>query len=100
MADRYWLQTLGCPKNQVDSDKLVGTLTADGYEEATAPGDADLLRPARALLGWLSDQPAYRLLASGRDERITQGFGTRNARLKDGDQRADCGERKLKARPQ
>ena len=24
------METLGCPKNQVDSDKLVGTLTADG----------------------------------------------------------------------
>jgi hypothetical protein len=24
----YWLQTLGCPKNQVDSDKLEGYLTA------------------------------------------------------------------------
>ena len=23
--ERYWLETLGCPKNQVDSDKLAGT---------------------------------------------------------------------------
>ena len=34
---------MGCPKNQVDSDKLVGTLVADGFEEADAPGDADLV---------------------------------------------------------
>jgi hypothetical protein len=27
-----------------------------------------LLRPARALLGWLADEQAYRLLASGRDD--------------------------------
>ena len=27
----YWLQTLGCPKNQVDSDKLEGYLGAQGY---------------------------------------------------------------------
>ena len=40
---RYWLQTLGCPKNQVDSDKLVGTLLADGLVEADAPEDADLV---------------------------------------------------------
>ena len=31
MPRRYWLETLGCPKNQVDSDKLAGTLEADGY---------------------------------------------------------------------
>jgi ribosomal protein S12 methylthiotransferase len=43
VAERYWIETLGCPKNQVDSDKLVGTLVADGYEEAVAPEQADLV---------------------------------------------------------
>ena len=43
MAERYWLETLGCPKNQVDSDKLVGTLRRDGYEPAASPDDADLV---------------------------------------------------------
>jgi len=42
-AQRYWLATLGCPKNQVDSDKLVGTLHADGMVAADRPEDADLL---------------------------------------------------------
>ena len=40
---RYWLETLGCPKNQVDSDKLAGTLEADGYEAAAGPEAADLI---------------------------------------------------------
>jgi ribosomal protein S12 methylthiotransferase len=39
----YWVETLGCPKNQVDSDKLVGTLVADGGREARAAEDADLI---------------------------------------------------------
>ncbi|MHB8263496.1 MAG: MiaB/RimO family radical SAM methylthiotransferase [Acidimicrobiales bacterium] len=43
MADRYWLASLGCPKNQVDSDKLEGTLTADGYVRAPRPQEADLI---------------------------------------------------------
>ncbi|MFN2505149.1 MAG: 30S ribosomal protein S12 methylthiotransferase RimO [Acidimicrobiales bacterium] len=43
MAGTYWVETLGCPKNQVDSDKLVGTLTADGMVAAEAPDDADLV---------------------------------------------------------
>ena len=28
MAQRFYIETLGCPKNQVDSDKLTGTLIA------------------------------------------------------------------------
>ncbi len=43
MAERYWIETLGCPKNQVDSDKLIGTLTTDGFEAAESPGQADLV---------------------------------------------------------
>jgi ribosomal protein S12 methylthiotransferase len=40
---RYWLQTLGCPKNQVDSDKLEGVLTAQGYRRAADADTADLV---------------------------------------------------------
>lgn len=45
-ADRtptFHLTTLGCPKNQVDSDKLVGTLLADGMVAVERPEDADLV---------------------------------------------------------
>ena len=43
MTKRYWIETLGCPKNQVDSDKLEGTLVADGYRAADSPDGADLV---------------------------------------------------------
>ncbi len=43
MTKSYWVETLGCPKNQVDSDKLVGTLIADGYVGADDPSEADLV---------------------------------------------------------
>ncbi len=43
MARRYWMQTLGCPKNQVDSDKLEGTLITDGMLPASSPDEADLV---------------------------------------------------------
>jgi ribosomal protein S12 methylthiotransferase len=39
----YWLQTLGCPKNQVDSDKLEGYLATQGYGRADTPDTADLV---------------------------------------------------------
>lgn len=40
---RYWLETLGCPKNQVDSDKLGGRLEAEGYSRAGDVESADLV---------------------------------------------------------
>ncbi|HUW02136.1 MAG TPA: 30S ribosomal protein S12 methylthiotransferase RimO [Acidimicrobiales bacterium] len=42
-GSRYWVETLGCPKNQVDSDKLVGTLIADGMQPAASADEADLV---------------------------------------------------------
>jgi ribosomal protein S12 methylthiotransferase len=37
------LQTLGCPKNQVDSDKLEGRLAGQGYRRASDVSEADLI---------------------------------------------------------
>jgi ribosomal protein S12 methylthiotransferase len=39
----FFVETLGCPKNQVDSDKLTGTLLADGMTPAASPEAADLV---------------------------------------------------------
>lgn len=43
MQRRFWVETLGCPKNAVDSDKVTGSLLADGYEPAASADDADLV---------------------------------------------------------
>ena len=43
MAQRFYIETLGCPKNQVDSDKLVGTLLADGLQSTESVDEADLV---------------------------------------------------------
>lgn len=43
MAGKYWIETLGCPKNQVDSDKLAGKFAADGLTEADNAQDADVV---------------------------------------------------------
>lgn len=39
----YWVETLGCPKNQVDSDKLIGTLESEGHRPTDDPSSADLV---------------------------------------------------------
>jgi ribosomal protein S12 methylthiotransferase len=43
VPSRFYVETLGCPKNQVDSDKLAGTLLADGMEPTDEPGQAELI---------------------------------------------------------
>jgi ribosomal protein S12 methylthiotransferase len=43
MPERFYVETLGCPKNQVDSEKIVGTLLADGMVAAERAADADLI---------------------------------------------------------
>lgn len=40
---RFYVETLGCPKNDVDSDKLVGALVADGMEATDDASLADLV---------------------------------------------------------
>jgi ribosomal protein S12 methylthiotransferase len=43
MPRTFWVETLGCPKNQVDSDKLAGTMLGGGLVPAAAPELADLV---------------------------------------------------------
>lgn len=40
---KYWLTTLGCPKNQVDSDRLASRLETFGYDAAAEVEDADVV---------------------------------------------------------
>jgi ribosomal protein S12 methylthiotransferase len=42
-VQRFYVETLGCPKNDVDSDKLVGALVADGMEATDDASLADLV---------------------------------------------------------
>jgi len=43
VPDSFWVETLGCPKNQVDSDKLTGTMLADGLVPAAGHDEADVV---------------------------------------------------------
>jgi ribosomal protein S12 methylthiotransferase len=43
MGQRFYVETLGCPKNQVDSDKIIGTLLADGMTATDDAAAADLV---------------------------------------------------------
>lgn len=43
MGQKFYIETLGCPKNQVDSEKIIGTLLADGLTATTDPSKADVV---------------------------------------------------------
>ena len=43
MTQRFYLESLGCPKNDVDSDKIIGTLIADGLVQTDDASQADLV---------------------------------------------------------
>ena len=43
MASRFYVETLGCPKNEVDSEKLVGTLLAQGLTATDDESQADVV---------------------------------------------------------
>jgi ribosomal protein S12 methylthiotransferase len=42
-ARRFFVETLGCPKNAVDTEKMVGALLGDGLLPAASAEDADLV---------------------------------------------------------
>jgi ribosomal protein S12 methylthiotransferase len=43
MPRRFHVETLGCPKNAVDSDKVIASLLADGLVPADGAADADVV---------------------------------------------------------
>ncbi len=40
---KVYLQSLGCPKNLVDSEVMLGTLASQGYELTTDRGAAEVI---------------------------------------------------------
>ncbi|HET9552486.1 MAG TPA: 30S ribosomal protein S12 methylthiotransferase RimO [Anaeromyxobacteraceae bacterium] len=43
MSTRVYLHTLGCPKNRVDSEVMLGTLTQAGYRLVREPSQAEII---------------------------------------------------------
>ena len=43
MATRVYMHTLGCPKNRVDSEIMLGTLTQAGYRLVQDPAEAEIV---------------------------------------------------------
>jgi ribosomal protein S12 methylthiotransferase len=77
-AARYFLDSFGCAKNQVDSETMMAYLAASGWSAAGAPGDADLIivnscgfiesakrESINAVLSWRQRYPEKKILLAG-----------------------------------
>lgn len=42
-GERFYVETLGCPKNEVDSDKIIGMLSRDGLQRTDDAATADVV---------------------------------------------------------
>jgi ribosomal protein S12 methylthiotransferase len=42
-SQRFYVETLGCPKNEVDSEKIIGLLHGDGLQRTDDPARADVV---------------------------------------------------------
>ena len=42
-GERFYVETLGCPKNEVDSDKIIGMLSRDGLQRTDDATNADVV---------------------------------------------------------
>jgi ribosomal protein S12 methylthiotransferase len=42
-SQRFYVETLGCPKNEVDSEKIIGLLHGDGLQRTDDPSRADVV---------------------------------------------------------
>ena len=42
-TQRFYVETLGCPKNEVDSDKIIGLLRGDGLQQTDDASSADVV---------------------------------------------------------
>jgi ribosomal protein S12 methylthiotransferase len=74
----YWLDPLGCAKNQVDAETMMAVLGAAGWTAAKGPGEADLIivnscgfiesakrESIAAVIGYRRDYPRSKILLAG-----------------------------------
>ncbi|MGH7823267.1 MAG: radical SAM protein, partial [Candidatus Binatia bacterium] len=83
------LSSLGCPKNQVDAEVMLGTLVRDGYEITLDPSEADVLvvntcsfiRPAKEeSIETILEMARFKAAAEGRKLVVTGCLAERYGR--------------------
>jgi tRNA-2-methylthio-N6-dimethylallyladenosine synthase len=68
---KFYIETFGCQMNVHDSEKVVGTLVAQGYAQVAEPGEADLILYNTCSIRDKAEQKVYQRLQQFK--RDTQG---------------------------
>ncbi len=61
---KVYIETMGCQMNKSDTEKMLGMLSHLGYEETSAPKEADLLMVNTCSIRQLSEDKAFSLIGT------------------------------------
>ena len=73
--NKFYIETFGCQMNDHDSEKVVGTLLARGYEQVEIPGDAELLLYNTCSIRDKAEQKVFHRLDQFKREHKGKVFG-------------------------
>ncbi len=73
--NKFYIETFGCQMNDHDSEKVVGTLLARGYEQVAAPADAELLLYNTCSIRDKAEQKVFHRLDQFKREHKGKIFG-------------------------
>jgi tRNA-2-methylthio-N6-dimethylallyladenosine synthase len=72
---KFYIETFGCQMNAHDSEKVIGTLLARGYEQTESPADADLLLYNTCSIRDKAEQKVFQRLDQFKKEHKGKVFG-------------------------
>jgi tRNA-2-methylthio-N6-dimethylallyladenosine synthase len=75
MMKKFYIETFGCQMNAHDSEKVIGTLLARGYEQTETPAEADLLLYNTCSIRDKAEQKVFHRLDQFRREHKGKTFG-------------------------
>ncbi|MDZ4801822.1 MAG: tRNA (N6-isopentenyl adenosine(37)-C2)-methylthiotransferase MiaB [Bryobacteraceae bacterium] len=75
MMKKFYIETFGCQMNAHDSEKVIGTLLARGYEQTETPAEADLLLYNTCSIRDKAEQKVFHRLDQFKREHKGKTFG-------------------------
>jgi tRNA-2-methylthio-N6-dimethylallyladenosine synthase len=72
---KFYIETFGCQMNVHDSEKVIGTLLARGYNQTETPGEADLLLYNTCSIRDKAEQKVFQRLDQFKKEHRGKTFG-------------------------
>src|SRR3954453_20053789 len=75
MKKNFYIETFGCQMNAHDSEKVIGTLVTQGYEQVPTPDEADLILYNTCSIRDKAEQKVFHRLDTFKREQKGKTFG-------------------------